>query len=669
VARAVALGESLLTARLSESKLEGKAGFRDLVQHTFREGAYLLLDCYQRASEEMAEAARERIAVTEAGAARAREEWQLLDQILSAMDVGIVLLDKNLRIVWMNQHMPVDLLASPPEKALGRPCREVFRSEALDCDACSAQSAGGPESTMHLVKKVGGSKSAKTFLKIIRVVSSPTLAGPHLMEIYLDITAQQEAQRALARTQELVRNILDSSVDGIVSTDTQGHITLFNRAAERIFGFAEAEMMGQPVQDFYEGGAKEAGRVMIRLLADEVLADHRTAFRAKTGEFVPLRVTASLLRDEDRNLLGTMAFFQDLRVEEALRQEVADRNQYLLSIFQASMDGLVTVDSEGKIVSWNRGASAIFGREPEQALGRAMDDLLPPALIREMPSSTGSRTGTRHFEATLDRGDCGCLDVLVTRTALPGPGPATGASLVLKDVTELKRLEQDLAQAENLAELGRLAASVAHEIKNPIAGLRGAMEMMSGVHQPDDPRFAIFQEALAQMRRLDSLVKDLLSFARPVATRREPTPLYLVVEACEPFVAPSAADAEVSLSAEVSEDLPFVLADPQQLQQVFVNLLLNAVQATPAGGSVHLSAEAVEGLLRVCVTDTGCGITEEQRAHIFKPFFTTKHIGTGLGLSIVQRIVNAHGGRIEICSHPGEGSTFTVFLPIAAGGA
>lgn len=669
VARAVALGESLLTARLSESKLEGKASFRDLVQHTFREGTYLLLDCYQRASEEMAEAARERIAVTEAGAARAREEWRLLDQILSAMDVGIVLLDKNLRIAWMNQHMPADLLAVPPEKALGRPCREVLRTEALDCDACSAQSASGPESTMHVIKKVGTSENTKTFLKIIRVVSAPAMGGPHLMEIYLDITAQQEAQRALARTQELVRNILNSSVDGIVSTDTKGRITLFNRAAERIFGYEEAQMLGRQVQDFYEGGASEAGRVMIRLMAEEVLTDHRTAFRAKTGEFVPLRVTASLLRDEDRNLLGTMAFFQDLRVEEGLRQEVANRNQYLLSILQASMDGLVTVDGQGQIASWNRGASAIFGLEPEQALGRPMDDLLPPALIREMPSSAGSRTGTRHFEATLDRGDCGCVDVFVTRTVLPGQGSPMGASLVLKDVTELKRLEQDLAQAESLAELGRLAASVAHEIKNPIAGLRGAMEMMSGVHQPGDPRFTIFQEALAQMRRLDSLVKDLLSFARPVATRREPTPLYLVTEACEPFVSPSAEEAEVSLSSDVPEGLPAVLADPQQLQQVFVNLLLNAVQATPAGGSVHLAAEADEGLLRVSVSDTGCGINEEQRAHIFKPFFTTKHIGTGLGLSIVQRIVNAHGGRIEIRSDPGKGSTFTVFLPVAAGSA
>ena len=666
VSRAVAVGERLLVERLAGSKFEGKTAFKDIVQQTFREGTYMLLDCYQRASEEMAESARERIAATEAGAERTREEWRLLDQILSAMDVGIVLLDKNLRITWMNRDMPQDLLQVPAEKAAGRTCREVMRPEALDCDACSAQYASSGTATMHVIKKVGDSENTKAYLKIVRVVTGSGMSTPNLMEIYLDITAQQEAQRALARSQELVRNILNSSVDGIVSTDMNGRITLLNRAAESIFGYTEGEMLGKPVHTFYEGGASEAARIMSRLLAEEIVTGHRTSFRAKSGEFVPLRVTASLIKDEDRTLLGTMAFFQDIREEEALRREVAGREQYLLSILQASMDGLVTLDESGRIASWNRGASAIFGVEPRQALGRPMEDFLPSNLIRVMPSSAATHDGTRHFEATLDQGPKGTADLLVTRTEIQAPGPV-GASLVLKDVTELKRLEQDLAQAENLAELGRLAASVAHEIKNPIARLRGAMEMMSGIHQPGDPRFAVFQEALAQMRRLDSLVKDLLSFAKPVAVRREPVPLSLLVEASMPFVSPVADEAHVRIETVAPESLPMICGDPQQLLQIFVNLLVNAVQATPAGGLVALEARPEEWFLAVSISDTGCGIKPENMANIFKPFFTTKHIGTGLGLSIVQRIVNAHGGRIEITSEDGSGSTFTVYLPIAAG--
>ena len=129
----------------------------------------------------MAEAARERIAATEAGAAKAREEWQLLDQILSAMEVGIVLLDRNLRVTWMNQHMPREILLVEPERAVGRPCREVLRSEALDCEACSAQGSAGPSSTMRVIKRVGTSENVKEFLKIIRVVSGTSRGrtSPH----------------------------------------------------------------------------------------------------------------------------------------------------------------------------------------------------------------------------------------------------------------------------------------------------------------------------------------------------------------------------------------------------------------------------------------------------------------------------------------------------------
>ena len=472
----------------------------------------------------------------------------------------------------------------------------------------------------------------------------------------------------MARTQELVRNILNSSVDGIISTDTQGCITLFNRAAERIFGYTEPEVLGRRVREFYEGGAEEAARVMIKLYADEVLSDHRATIIAKSGELVPLRVSASLLRDEERTILGTMASFQDLRVEEALKQEMASRDQFFVSIMQASMDGLVTLDGSGRIVSWNRGASGHL-RSGAGACPRAAHGRFPAALAHPR-APLERRRPHGHAPVRGEPGPGAAARVWTSSSRAPrsaGRAEARGSSLVLKDVTELKRLQRDLATAENLAELGRLAASVAHEIKNPIAGLRGAMEMMSGVHQPDDPRFAVFQEALAQMRRLDSLVKDLLSFAKPVAVRREATPLGLVLEACMPFVLPSAKEAGVRLDMVVREALPDVLADPQQLQQVFVNLLLNAVQATPNGGLVRLSNERRNGYLAVSVTDTGCGIKPELMANIFKPFFTTKHIGTGLGLSIVKRIVNAHGGRIEIQSEAGEGSTFTVLLPVAAG--
>jgi len=306
--------------------------------------------------------------------------------------------------------------------------------------------------------------------------------------------------------------------------------------------------------------------------------------------------------------------------------------------------------------------------EPEKALGRHLYDFLPLEDRRELPSSGRASASIRRFEVTVTPAGREAMDLLVTRTEISDPvSGEVGASVVLKDVTELKRLQRDLTEAEHLAELGRLAASVAHEIKNPIAGLRGAMEMMSGVHQPADPRFTVFQEALLQMRRLDSLVKDLLTFARPVAVVREPVPPHLIVESALPFVQKSAEEAGVSLDHHLGDDLPLVSVDPQQLQQVLVNLVMNAVQAIEGSGGVSISATSDGSEVALSVRDTGAGIPPEHLKNIFRPFYTTKHIGTGLGLSIVQRIVSAHQGRITVDSKVGEGTVFTVYLPVAAG--
>jgi signal transduction histidine kinase len=224
---------------------------------------------------------------------------------------------------------------------------------------------------------------------------------------------------------------------------------------------------------------------------------------------------------------------------------------------------------------------------------------------------------------------------------------------------------KEAAQSEHLAGLGRLSASVAHEIKNPIAGLRGAMEIISQVHRPDDPRFLIFQEALAQIRRLDSLVKDLLAYAKPVNLNLEPVPVEFLVEAALPMVRDQISEAGVDLRTEIPPWLPRVLADPQHIPQVFSNLLQNGAQAMAPGGVLTVSAEVLDGEVAVRVRDTGCGISQENLAKIFQPFFTTKHIGTGLGLSIVQRILSAHGGRCEASVNPEGGAVFSVFLRAA----
>ncbi len=663
VARAVALGEDILLKRLEHSNIPSVGDYLELLRDTFREGLFILLDCYQSATEEMATEARNRIRATNAGAARAREQWGLLNQILSAMDVGIVLFDETLKVVWLNKNIPRELLRISPDLAVGRSCQEALAYDSNACGHCSVKTLINGDTPVQELVIVDSPTGSREYLKVTRPISGGNLEGQHVMEIYIDTTDFEKARRSLARTKEFVRNILNSSVSGIIATDREGRVTLFNRTAEKIFGFSEDEIIGKRISDYYGGGATEALRVMRLILVNKVVSGCAITFREKSGAYVPLKASFSLLKDEQGALLGSICFCQDMRTEEALKREVEDKNQYLLSILQASMDGLVTLDSENKIASWNRGASILFGVDAPVALGRSMEEFLPHSAIQERPSSEDPPGGVHRFEARLSKGRNGYKDLLGTRTSIKNAsGGYAGASVVLKDVTEMKTLQRELAEAEYLAELGRIAARVSHEIKNPIAGLRGAMEIMQGQHNADDPRFAIFQEGLAQIRRLDVLVKDLLSFAKPYSAKIEAVPLGLVAEACLPFVEQQASEAGVTIENRLPAGLPPALADPQRLQQVIINLVTNAIQATPPGGKVSIDGFLCGEELALEIKDTGCGIPEENLRDIFNAFYSTKYTGTGLGLSIVRRIINAHGGRINVSSKVPGGTTFTVYL-------
>ena len=234
-----------------------------------------------------------------------------------------------------------------------------------------------------------------------------------------------------------------------------------------------------------------------------------------------------------------------------------------------------------------------------------------------------------------------------------------------------------LDRAERLATMGELAASLAHEIKNPLAGIDGAIQVMADELPDTDSRKEIMLEVLSQVRRLDKTVRDLLAFARPGRPDVAPCDLHRVLDRTLLLVAGDPEAKRVRVMRNYREDLPRLEADGKQLGQVFLNLILNAVQAMPDGGQVRIGttlrgAGGGNGAgplpagaeVEVEIADDGPGIPAHLRDEIFKPFVTNKHRGTGLGLSVSRRIVEDHGGRITVECPPGGGTTFRVVLPV-----
>jgi len=230
------------------------------------------------------------------------------------------------------------------------------------------------------------------------------------------------------------------------------------------------------------------------------------------------------------------------------------------------------------------------------------------------------------------------------------------------------RQQKALEKSEQLAAVGEMAASIAHEVRNPLAGMKGAMEVLRQCLASDPSRIEVVDELMAQIVRLENLVRDLLTYARPRPLSRQPVEVNHLLDRVLRFVQEDGGSPDLSVERQYDPDAGRIVADPQQLEQVFLNLIQNAVQAMEEGGTLAVSTGGTSGCVEIAFRDTGQGIAVADQPRIFQPFFTTRHRGSGLGLAIVRKIVDDHGGSIEIESRPGVGTTATILLPVGEKG-
>jgi two-component system sensor histidine kinase PilS (NtrC family) len=346
---------------------------------------------------------------------------------------------------------------------------------------------------------------------------------------------------------------------------------------------------------------------------------------------------------------------------QAGRRELQELGEIHRRIVDNVSSGLLTVSRTGVISSFNREAECITGRAAHEVIGAQLEQLFP-----ELGSLDASSRPER-MQVRFQSRDGRKLHLGMSVSVLRDPaGLADGAIVIFQDLTRVVEMEEELRRSERLGAIGTLAAGLAHEIRNPLASLSGAIELLAA----DLPRGDRNSETLSQIvrretARLNRLVTDFLTYARPGPGRFEPVELApLFHELAELFRRD--ASCGVALECDVPEELA-ALGNSDQLRQVFWNLVLNAAQSEPVDGVVRVRARANPELpfVEVAVVDLGCGFAADALERIFEPFFTTKPKGTGLGLATVQRVVEAHGGRITVASDAGKGTTVHVFLPSA----
>lgn len=349
---------------------------------------------------------------------------------------------------------------------------------------------------------------------------------------------------------------------------------------------------------------------------------------------------------------------------ERQRLESLDLAALQEDIIRCISSGLVTIAKDGTILTFNGAAAEILGVHAGQAIGRRISDLLPE--LDRLLDGLGEREALRRGEIHVHTGGRE-LVLGVSASPLVDHRDATmGRILNFLDLTDLRRMELQVRQAERLAVIGGVAAAVAHEIRNPLASISGSIELLRGVSLDADNQ-RLMDIVLREVDRLNGLLTELLDYARPRERLLMPIDLGAVLdETARVFAQDRTHGGRLEIELRGGRSGIMVAADAAQLRQVVWNLLRNAAEAMPGAGRITLTLELVDDgrTAQVQVVDAGVGISAEDLEHIFEPFFTTKRSGTGLGLPTVHRIVTEHGGQVAVNSVLGQGATVTLRLPL-----
>ncbi len=329
--------------------------------------------------------------------------------------------------------------------------------------------------------------------------------------------------------------------------------------------------------------------------------------------------------------------------------------------------GLVAIDPEEQIASFNQTAESMLGISADEAFGKRLPEILPLSFqdfFNQLKTESGPIN--RELEASLNNERNLPLEVI--GTALTGEdGAALGWVILFRDLTEIQHLKKEIARSQRLASIGRLAAGVAHEIRNPLSSIKGFATYFKERYR-DTPRDQQTAEIMIQeVERLDRVIGQLLEFARPMSIQKRATQLDGLIRHSMKMVEGDARQKGIALNVESDPRINTVQIDPDRIKQVLLNLYLNALEAMEGGGDLSVAFRRVDTnqSIQITVSDTGPGIKPEDLPHLFDPYFTTKTSGTGLGLAIVHKIIESHKGEIQVKSQRGEGTTITMVIPQA----
>ena len=399
-------------------------------------------------------------------------------------------------------------------------------------------------------------------------------------------------------------------------------------------------------------------------------------FKERTLGYLGLGKTRGddYLSSEDVDLLQTIAGYVSIALENAQLYESLEGKaleyetlkDFSENIIESINAGVIAFDLEQRIETWNSEMEKLYGLPRAEAVGKKLETFFPPDLLAELPQAAEPGRTLSLYKVRLTTPDGRERIVNLSTGPLVGKGDEViGRLLIIHDLTERVNLEDQLMQAEKLSSIGLLAAGVAHEVNTPLAVIASQAQMLLRQVPPDNPQAATLEKIIKQAFRASEIVNHLLKFSRVSGSEYAELDLNKVIRETVSLLDPMLRAAKISLNAQLEPSLPPVSGNYGKLQQVFMNLIMNAHDALPQGGEITLATAAENSTVYVEVTDNGAGIPADQLSKIYDPFFTTKASsrGTGLGLSVTYGIIREHSGKIQVESTVGQGTSFRLEFP------
>lgn len=614
--------------------------------------------------------------------AKIREATRRFQKISEMGNDGIIVIDEGNRIIFANT-MATELTGYLNEELFGMKFTDLLNARDRKFLAEMHDQVGLDESKrvcteMEILTANGSAKEVEVCITIAR----PEAGGMNTYVYLRDITERKRFERDLKASEEKYRTLFERVRHGLFISSKEGRFLDCNQALLDILGYEDrGEFLKIDIaRDLYVN-PRDRRRFQKLIEREGFVKDFEVDFKRKDGGIITILLTAHGLKGPDRELIGYEGLNIDISERKKMERELREANDFLINLIEDSVDGIIATDMRGNILIFNTGAERILGYQSEEVIGKMnIRELYPPGVAQEvmqkMRSPDDGEAGKLASYKVVLRNRWGeWIDCDLSASLIyDHEGNEICSVGICKDLRErlkmeerLQETQQRLLQSEKLAAMGRLTSQIAHELNNPIYGIMNTLELLKTEVTPESKRRKILEMSLSETQRLSEMLRNMLSFSKPEEETRRPVDVNELLESIVLFMDKQMREGNIDIETNFEPEIPRVMGSTNQLRQVFLNLIRNAKEAMPQGGTLSLETTMEDKRVIIDVRDTGIGISEEIQDKLFEAFFTTKAAvkGVGLGLSVCYGIIKDHGGEIRVESEEGKGSTFSVLLPPA----